>query len=103
MFVCLFVCLFVCFKGKYIPSICYKIWFENQHNPAVPINLKGMAIGDGLTDPYSQVQGYADLAYSFGIADENEREVMRDLQVFHFCFLLYFILFLFFFYGAQET
>ena len=43
------------YAGHYVPSITYKIHVENQ-NPQVKvkINLKGMSIGDGLTDPYNQ-------------------------------------------------
>ena len=44
----------ICFQsyaGKYVPAISYKIHVENQGNPKVKINFKGMAIGDGLCDP----------------------------------------------------
>lgn len=38
------------YAGKYVPAISYYI---HKNNPAakVKINLKGMAIGDGLCDP----------------------------------------------------
>ena len=39
------------YAGKYIPAIGYKIHMANKNNPKVPINLKGMMIGDGLCDP----------------------------------------------------
>ena len=39
------------YAGKYVPAIGYKIHTENMNNPAVKINLKGLAIGDGLCDP----------------------------------------------------
>ena len=39
------------YAGKYIPAIGYKIHMENQQSPKVFINLKGVAIGDGLCDP----------------------------------------------------
>ena len=39
------------YGGKYVPAIGYKIHTENLNNPAVKINLKGLAIGDGLCDP----------------------------------------------------
>ena len=39
------------YAGKYVPAIGYKIHIENQNNPIVKINFKGVAIGDGLVDP----------------------------------------------------
>ena len=39
------------YAGKYVPAIGYKIHTENMNNPAVKINLKGLAIGDGWSDP----------------------------------------------------
>ena len=39
------------YAGKYIPAIGYKIHMANKNNPKVSINLKGLAIGDGLCDP----------------------------------------------------
>ncbi len=39
------------YGGKYVPAISYKIHTENMKNPAIKINLKGLAIGDGWCDP----------------------------------------------------
>ena len=44
-------CLFQSYAGKYVPAIAYRIHLENQGTPKVKINLKGIAIGDGLVDP----------------------------------------------------
>ncbi len=44
------------YAGKYVPAIAHKIWLANQQQPKVKINLAGVAIGDGLSDPYTQVQ-----------------------------------------------
>ena len=43
------------YAGKYVPSIGYKIHVENQ-SPAVKvkINLVGLSMGNGWTDPYRQ-------------------------------------------------
>ena len=45
------------YAGKYVPAISYKIHVENP-TAKVKINLKGMAIGDGLCDP--ETVGYSD-------------------------------------------
>ena len=39
------------YAGKYVPAIGYKIHVENMEQPKIFINLKGIAIGDGLCDP----------------------------------------------------
>lgn len=43
------------YAGKYVPTIGYKIHVENQNSSAaVKINLAGLAMGNGWTDPYRQ-------------------------------------------------
>ena len=51
------------YAGKYVPTISYKIHQENQ-NPQrkVTINLTGLAMGNGWTDPYRQYT-YGPLLY----------------------------------------
>ena len=44
-------CSLQSYAGKYVPAIAYKIHQENQGTPKVKINLRGVAIGDGLVDP----------------------------------------------------
>lgn len=43
------------YAGKYVPTISYKIHVENR-NPQrkITINLQGLAMGNGWTDPYRQ-------------------------------------------------
>ncbi|CAF0746117.1 unnamed protein product [Adineta ricciae] len=60
------------YGGKYVPAIVYKIHMENP-SAKVKINLKGMAIGDGLIDPYNQWD-YGSALYQFGLIDEVELE-----------------------------
>mmetsp|Transcript_3117 Transcript_3117/g.4808 ORF Transcript_3117/g.4808 Transcript_3117/m.4808 type:complete len:431 (+) Transcript_3117:79-1371(+) len=60
------------YGGHYIPSFAYKILSENQNaveNGKRVIHLQGVAIGDGLTDPCSQVEAGPRAAYDFGIID----------------------------------
>ena len=42
------------YAGKYVPAISYKIHQENAVAKR-KINLKGLAIGDGLCDPINQL------------------------------------------------
>jgi len=61
------------YGGKYIPSLGYKIYNMNANPNNQYVNLVGLSIGDGLMDPLTQTQGYADLLYQLGLVDEQER------------------------------
>ena len=52
--------------GKYVPAISYKIHKMNQDPQTSTINLKGLAIGDGLTDPIHQMS-YGDFLFQTGL------------------------------------
>ncbi|XP_029655433.1 probable serine carboxypeptidase CPVL [Octopus sinensis] len=54
------------YAGKYVPAMVYAIDQYNQNNPT-PINLVGMAIGDGLCDPYNTLffSGQLDIIVPF--------------------------------------
>ena len=60
------------YAGKYVPAISHKIHTENQKpdsDKTLKLPLKGLAIGDGLTDPVNQMV-YADYLYQLGLLDE---------------------------------
>jgi vitellogenic carboxypeptidase-like protein len=63
------------YGGKYVPAIVYKIHVENPQ-AKVKINLKGMAIGDGLIDPYNQWD-YGPAMYQIGLIDELQLEYVN--------------------------
>ena len=65
------------YAGKYIPAIVYKIHTENPQ-AKLKIKLKGMAIGDGLVDPYNQWD-YGPAMYKMGLIDERELEYINLL------------------------
>ncbi|KAM9965524.1 hypothetical protein ACTFIW_005342 [Dictyostelium discoideum] len=68
------------YAGKYIPAFSYHIIQQNQNSNNPNINLKGIAIGDGLCDPITQVTQYANLAFYTGLADLQQQEVMFEYQ-----------------------
>ncbi|KAL3831849.1 hypothetical protein ACJMK2_023548 [Sinanodonta woodiana] len=71
------------YAGKYVPTISYYIHMKNP-TAAMKINLKGMAIGNGLTDPETMMSEYATFMYSIGLLDENQRayfQSMTDMAV----------------------
>lgn len=60
------------YAGKYVPALSYTI-HEKNPTSKVKINLKGLAIGNGLTDPINQLN-YGDYLYQLGLVDFNGRE-----------------------------
>lgn len=62
------------YAGKYVPAIGYKIHQENNNDPDVKINLKGIIVGDGLCDPESMFSAYAPFMFNIGLLDENQRD-----------------------------
>eukprot|EP00105_Crassostrea_gigas_P027928 XP_011449426.1 PREDICTED: probable serine carboxypeptidase CPVL isoform X1 [Crassostrea gigas] len=66
------------YAGKYVPAISYKIHMENP-SAKTKINLKGLAIGDGLCDPESMMGQYATFMYSIGLLDEKQRAFFQDM------------------------
>uniref|UniRef100_A0A3Q1HS57 Carboxypeptidase vitellogenic like n=1 Tax=Acanthochromis polyacanthus TaxID=80966 RepID=A0A3Q1HS57_9TELE len=61
------------YAGKYVPAISYYI-HKNNPTAKVKINLKGMAIGDGLCDPEGMMGGYGEFLYQIGLIDELQRQ-----------------------------
>ncbi|KAK9877390.1 hypothetical protein WA026_017786 [Henosepilachna vigintioctopunctata] len=66
------------YAGKYIPAIAYTI---HQKNPQadIKINLKGLAIGNGLSDTINQLN-YGDFLYQVGLIDANVQKNMREVE-----------------------
>jgi len=53
------------YAGHYVPAFAHRIFLANKKEEGpVRINLRGMAVGNGLTDPEIQYGAYAD--YSLG-------------------------------------
>nr|XP_019932295.2 venom serine carboxypeptidase-like [Aedes albopictus] len=60
------------YGGKYVPAVSHAIHRYND-NAKVKINLKGLAIGNGLCDPLHQLV-YGDYLYQLGLIDSNARD-----------------------------
>lgn len=61
------------YGGKYVPAIGHAILHDSQRadDPKKPkVNLKGLAIGNGLSDPVHQLN-YGDYLYQLGLIDSN--------------------------------
>ncbi|KAL7701174.1 serine carboxypeptidase (CBP1) [Lotmaria passim] len=53
------------YAGHYIPALAHRIVVGNQRGDKPKINLKGIAIGNGWTDPYTQFPSYVTIAYEW--------------------------------------
>jgi len=60
------------YAGHYIPAFASRVHQGNKMNEGIHINLKGFAIGNGLTDPAIQYKAYTDYALQMGIITESE-------------------------------
>ncbi|KPJ20363.1 Venom serine carboxypeptidase [Papilio machaon] len=66
------------YAGKYIPAFAYTI---HKKNPTAntKINLKALAIGNGLSDPEYQIV-YSKYLYQIGLLDWNQAKIFEDYE-----------------------
>lgn len=70
------------YAGHYVPAVSNRIFLENN-KPEVEkkINLKGFAIGNGLTDPGIQYGGYSDYALRNGLISTGTGRVVKAVRL----------------------
>lgn len=66
------------YGGKYVPAVSHAIKDYNI-KAETKINLKGLAIGNGFTDPENQLL-YGDYLYQLGIIDFNGRNLFHQYE-----------------------
>lgn len=66
------------YAGKYAPAIGEKILREAKLNKGFLTGLKGIAIGDGFTNPGSTLSMMGEYAYNFGLIDYQERSKIEQ-------------------------
>lgn len=66
------------YAGKYVPALSLTI---HELNPSAKfkINLKGLAMGNGFTDPVNQML-YGDYLYQLGLVDANGRDQFQAME-----------------------
>ena len=62
------------YAGHYVPAIAYHL---QKVATDVKLNLKGIAIGNGLTDPYLQYPAYATFSHENGLISDAWNHVME--------------------------
>ncbi|KAI8539745.1 hypothetical protein RHMOL_Rhmol09G0206600 [Rhododendron molle] len=60
------------YAGHYIPAFAARVHRGNKAKQGIHINLKGFAIGNGLTDPLIQYRAYTDYALDMGIIKKSQ-------------------------------
>ncbi|KAF3432190.1 hypothetical protein FNV43_RR26929 [Rhamnella rubrinervis] len=70
------------YAGKYVPAFGYYIVNKNAKLPdSSKVNLAGVAIGNGLTDPEVQVATHALNTYFSGLVNEKQKGELEKLQL----------------------
>jgi carboxypeptidase C (cathepsin A) len=66
------------YAGHYVPAVAAHIYRTNQNkDPSARINLKGIAIGNGLTDPGNQYGSYAPFAEAKGLISSGSSKAIQ--------------------------
>jgi hypothetical protein len=68
------------YAGHYCPAIAAKIVAENAAGATPHINLQGVAIGDGLVELETQIQGYSQIVQGTGLAEGSQLTQIKALQ-----------------------
>ncbi len=67
------------YGGKYAPAIGEKILKEASDNKGFLTGLKGVAIADGFTNPFSTLSLMGEYAYNLGLLDFQERSKIEQV------------------------
>ena len=62
------------YAGHYIPAISHYFKFESP--TPLEVNFRGLAIGNGLVDPYNQYPAYAKFAYENNLIGSAEHALL---------------------------
>lgn len=66
-------------SGKYVPAIAHKIHTENQGSPKLHVNLKGIAVGDGFTDPVNMLN-YGEYLHNVGLLNAQQKAHFQEQE-----------------------
>ncbi|GAA0159021.1 serine protease [Lithospermum erythrorhizon] len=70
------------YAGKYIPAFGYYALRKNSQLPkSKQLNIQGVAIGNGLTDPVTQIASDALTAYYIGLINKKQKTKLQNLEL----------------------
>ncbi|XVF05745.1 hypothetical protein REPUB_Repub05bG0198600 [Reevesia pubescens] len=67
------------YAGHYIPAFAVRVHQGNKAKEGIYVNLKGFAIGNGLTDPEIQYQAYPDYALNTSLITQSDYVSLKKL------------------------
>ncbi|XP_057451081.1 serine carboxypeptidase-like [Lotus japonicus] len=68
------------YAGHYIPALASRVHQGNKEEQGIHINLKGFAIGNGLTNPAIQYPAYPDFALDSGIITKSDyKQIIQQI------------------------
>ncbi|XP_057457338.1 serine carboxypeptidase-like [Lotus japonicus] len=67
------------YAGHYIPALASRVHQGNKAKEGTHINLKGFAIGNGLTNPEIQYKAYTDYALDMGLINKTDYDRINKL------------------------
>ncbi|KAH9257677.1 hypothetical protein BASA81_004135 [Batrachochytrium salamandrivorans] len=76
------------YAGHYVPATGHRIWLGNKRNERkIKINLQGIAVGNGMTNPQLQFPLFPQMAYnsSFAPGLVTEKQYQQMLQAVPLC------------------
>lgn len=65
------------YGGKFVPAVAYAI-YKNNPSAEVEINLRGLAVGNGLSDREHQMES-ADYLYQIGLVDSKTKQLIQNV------------------------
>ncbi|PIN07301.1 Serine carboxypeptidases (lysosomal cathepsin A) [Handroanthus impetiginosus] len=65
------------YAGHYIPAFAARVHQGNKNKEGLHINLKGLAIGNGLTNPEIQYTAYTDYAINMKLITQSDYNSMK--------------------------
>lgn len=67
------------YAGHYIPAFAARVHQGNKAKEGLHINLKGFAIGNGLTNPEIQYKAYPDYALDMGLITKSDYNTINKM------------------------
>ncbi|KAJ4847661.1 Serine carboxypeptidase-like 48 [Turnera subulata] len=67
------------YAGHYIPALASRVNQGNKNKEGIHINLKGFAIGNGLTNPAIQYKAYTDYALGKNLISKSDYDSINQL------------------------
>ncbi|KAF5447333.1 hypothetical protein F2P56_032892 [Juglans regia] len=67
------------YAGHYIPAFASRVHQGNKAKEGLHINLKGFAIGNGLTNPEIQYKAYPDYARDMGLIEKSDHDSISKM------------------------